>query len=116
MRKLIISNEDRESILSLHETYKKQQRNISEQKRPEDISNQLKKIKPEPGCDYMFDVNGPHDYFAFLYKVKPGETLESIAQKHSPISIETIKKINPKIKGDMLKAGCVIKLEYPMGD
>lgn len=113
-----ITDEERNTILAMHESFKNGMGLISEQERenPNLIPGKMKKIKPDPGCDYMFNVDGPHGYLDELYKVKPGDTLEKIATERKPLTVELIKKHNPKIKGDNLKAGCVIKLVYPMGD
>lgn len=116
MKKLFLSEQEKSEIRSLHETEKKASRKLNEQSENESVAVQMKKVKPDPGCDYMFETKGAHGYWDLLYKVKPGDTLESIANERKPLTVERIKKYNPKIKGDMIKAGCVIKLVYPMGD
>lgn len=111
-----ITDEERNTILAMHESFKNGMGLISEQERenPNLIPGQMKKIKPDPGCDYMFNTNRTNfGYNDFLYKVKSGDTLDTIANANKPLTVNDIKKMNPKIKGTTLKAGCVILISKP---
>jgi len=117
MKRIIISDDEKNNIRQMHESFKENGRVVEEQTsvgRPL-LSKQMEKIKPDVGGKYCFSNNkiksieSINDTSYIVYKIKAGDTINDIAMRgNGKENIELSNDLCPEIKQGKIKVGDVI--------